>query len=837
MQDGANHIIDARLSEALGAYFHGVSLLKTVGDCALLSGVRKQNGAPVTIYTPSYAAARDESLVAEIAKGFAAFDKLGAPQLEAAERLLTSRAFRKTPALAVLACPVPVFDEAFDTLDVDARLGLLATILDGLAALHATGLVHGNLSADTVRREQQGGAVRLTELTFSGDRATTLQHQPPEYQSRHVINTAQPRPEDDVHAAGMLAYRILMGPDGPARALTGGPADAEQITASILGEGRPAPTAEELFPEGHPAAQQVARLLARMTGRLENATPYSGGDAARRAFETVLNGSEAPSLAPVSVAAPAAAQSAQPTVQTGTRKGVSAATAIVIFAGFLASTAAASYLFLENSSLTAERDSLLRARVEAQSVIQGLSSAQAALRGADRTIAQAQALGAAAASDEARAALTLAQETLASADAAMPDDPAAATAQAETALQTASDAVAIVVATEDAARAARSAADEAQLTAQNAVAPSTGVLETADGLLLEAAAAFDTGQSAQAAQAWQSAFDAFAAITAEHRGAAEAARAQFNGLDIDLTSPGAILAGSHANRGDAAFDGGRFREATMLYEAALAAMGAEATAPAPIRDAGARHTTLGDDSDAMAAALQICIDHAPIDPARCPTTRPEGEGMRVGELTPFQLDATEVSAADFQRFVEAEGYQTVAELSGEVVALTSSGEARMITGSYSWSAPEGAGSSIADQPDRPVTNIALEDAIAYCSWAGGRLPTEAEWEAAARGGLEQAFPWGDWDATAPIWRGASEAARRLPMAVSLAGGAAPGGHQGLSGNAREWVLGAEGAVLKGGSWNSVNPADLRISARLVVPGNAPGIDFGFRCATDLEEWP
>ena len=74
-------------------------------------------------------------------------------------------------------------------------------------------------------------------------------------------------------------------------------------------------------------------------------------------------------------------------------------------------------------------------------------------------------------------------------------------------------------------------------------------------------------------------------------------------------------------------------------------------------------------------------------------------------------------------------------------------------------------------------------------------------------------------------------------AVGVAGAAEGTGILGLSGNVREWVLGADGAVLKGGSWNTANPADLRISARLVVPGDAPGVDFGFRCARDLEAWP
>ncbi|MEP5197902.1 MAG: hypothetical protein ABJQ66_00650, partial [Paracoccaceae bacterium] len=99
MNDTANNVIDARLSEALGTYFNGVTLLKTVGDCAILSGVRKQNGAPVSIYTPSFAVARDEAIAADIGKAFATYDKIASPHLQATERLLTSRAFRKSPAL------------------------------------------------------------------------------------------------------------------------------------------------------------------------------------------------------------------------------------------------------------------------------------------------------------------------------------------------------------------------------------------------------------------------------------------------------------------------------------------------------------------------------------------------------------------------------------------------------------------------------------------------------------------------------------------------------------------------------------------------------------------
>ncbi|XP_074813635.1 formylglycine-generating enzyme isoform X2 [Natator depressus] len=243
-----------------------------------------------------------------------------------------------------------------------------------------------------------------------------------------------------------------------------------------------------------------------------------------------------------------------------------------------------------------------------------------------------------------------------------------------------------------------------------------------------------------------------------------------------------------------------------------------------------------------------------------PEIQQDGEWpARRVHVSQFYMDRYEVSNAEFEKFVNATGYVTEAEKFGdsfvfegmlseqvktEIQQAVAAAPWWMPVKGANWRQPEGPDSNISKRMDHPVLHVSWNDAVAYCTWAGKRLPTEAEWEYSCRGGLEnRLFPWGNklqpkgqhyaniWQGEFPISNTGEDGYKGTAPVTAFP----PNGYglYNIVGNAWEWT--SDWWAVHHSEGETHNPSycyRYRCAARSQNTPDSSASNLGFRCAAD-----
>jgi formylglycine-generating enzyme required for sulfatase activity len=210
-----------------------------------------------------------------------------------------------------------------------------------------------------------------------------------------------------------------------------------------------------------------------------------------------------------------------------------------------------------------------------------------------------------------------------------------------------------------------------------------------------------------------------------------------------------------------------------------------------------------------------------------------GEDKQEISLPEFWIDRTPVTNREFALFVQATGYKTTAEQTG--LGCANTGNKWEDVPGADWRHPGGPGTGIEDKWEHPVVQVTWADAVSYVQWVGKRLPTEQEWEKAARGTDGRAYPWGNQEPTRTLCNFDRNENGTTPVSKYSPQGDSPYGCADMAGNVWEWTAseGENGTrILRGGGWS--HPAWTVLSS--IPSPHDPDDRYdtdGFRCAWDI----